>query len=161
MKPHQLQNVINQILFRIKHQVVLSEMSDEELSRLILSLNAKQRKIFNIVRDWSKKKLKLKFSNKRVYLLRLAITGGVVVGNNVIYISCWCHLAKSVSSYLIKTFSFHSGSLEKQKILSLAPASVAAINSDVTTFNTNRSINTNTPSVFGKNSRYRKIKVAM
>ena len=63
-------------------------MSDEELSRLILSLNAKQRKIFNIVRDWSKKKLKLKFSNKRVDLLRLAITEGVVVGNNVIYISC-------------------------------------------------------------------------
>ena len=63
-------------------------MSDEELSRLILSLNAKQRKIFNIVRDWSKKKLKLKISNKRVDLLRLAITGGVVVGNNVIYISC-------------------------------------------------------------------------
>lgn len=116
-------------------------MSDEELSRLILNLNSKQRKIFNIVRDWSRKKLKMKISNSRVNPLRLAITGGVAIGK--------CHLAKSVSLYLIKTFSFHS---DKPNILSLAAASLAVINSDVTIFNTDLSITPNTPSVFGKSS---------
>ena len=125
-------------------------MSDKELSRLILSLNAKQRKIFNIVQDWIRKKLNMKISNNRVNPLRLAITGGVAVGK--------CHLGKSISSYLIKTFSFHS---DKPKILSLAAASLAVINSDVTIFNTDLSINPNTPSVFGKSSRYSKIKIAM
>ena len=116
-------------------------MSDEELSRLILSLNAKQRKIFNIVHDWSRRKLKMKISNSRVNPLRLAITGGVAVGK--------CHLTKPISSYLIKTFSFHS---DKPNILSLAAASLAVINSDVTIFNTDLSTNPNTPSVFGKSS---------
>ena len=116
-------------------------MSDEELSGLILILNAKQRKIFNIVHDWSRKKLKMKISNSRVNPLRLAITGGIAVGK--------CHLAKSISSYLIKTFPFHS---DKPNILSLAAASLAVINSDVTIFNTDLSTNPNTPSVFGKSS---------
>ena len=41
-------------------------ISDEELSRLINSLNLKQRKVFNIVCDWTKKKLKSRTSNNRV-----------------------------------------------------------------------------------------------
>ena len=45
--------------------------------------------------DWTKKKLKSKNSNKRVDPLRWFITGGAGVGKS--------HLAKIISSYLIKT----------------------------------------------------------
>ena len=128
-------------------------ISDEELSRLIHSLNAKQRKVFNTVCDWTKRKLKSRTFNNRVDPLRLFITEGAGVGKS--------HLAKAISSYLIKNFSFHSGSPDKPKILLLAPTGVAAINIDGTTINAGLSINPNTPSFFGKSARSGKIKIAM
>ena len=99
-------------------------------------------KVFNIVSDWTVKKLKSRTCNNRVDPLRLFITGGAGVGKS--------HLAKTISSYLLKTFSFHSGSPDKPKILSLAPIGVAAINIDGTTINTGLSINPNTPSFLVK-----------
>ena len=110
-------------------------------------------KVFNIVSDWTVKKLKSRTCNNRVDPLRLFITGGAGVGKS--------HLAKTISSYLLKTFSFHSGSPDKPKILSLAPIGVAAINIDGTTINTGLSINPNTPSFLVKKARSGEIKIAM
>ena len=42
-----------------------SDISYEELSRLILSLNFQQHKIFNEVQDWVKKKLKQEVVTKK------------------------------------------------------------------------------------------------
>ena len=75
--------------------------------------------------------------------MRLFIIGGACVGT---------YLAKPVSSYLIKTFSLHSGSPDKLKILLLAPTDVAATNVDAKTINTGLSINPNTPSFLAKMS---------
>ena len=68
-----------------------TDISYDELSRLILSLNFQQniytkyqqRKIFNDVQDWAKKKVKARNSNKKVSVdsLRLFLTGGEVLEN--------------------------------------------------------------------------------
>ena len=94
------------------------------------------------MRNWTKKKLQWRTSNNRVDPLRLFITGGAGVGKS--------HLAKIISSYLVKTFSFHSGSPDKPIVFLLAPTSVPDINIQGTTFNTGLSINPNTRSLLEK-----------
>ena len=111
-----------------------SDISYEELSRLILSLNFQQHKIFNEVQDWVKKKIKARSSNKKVSVdaLRLFSTGAAGVGIT--------HLMKTICMFLTKTFNFYSGSPDKPKVLILAPAGVAAININGTTINSGLSI---------------------
>ena len=105
------------------------DISYEELSRLILSLNFQQCKIFNEVQDWAKKKIKARNSNKKVSvdLLWLFITGGADVGKS--------HLKKTICMFLAKTFNLYSGSPDKPKVLILAPTGVAAININGSTIN--------------------------
>ena len=69
------------------------DISYEELSRLILSLNFQQRKIFNELQDWAKKKIKARNSNKNFSAdpLRLFITGGPGVKKS--------HLMETISCF--------------------------------------------------------------
>ena len=85
------------------------DISYEELSRLILSLNFHQHKIFNEAQDWAKKKIKARNSNKKVSvdLLRLFITGVADVGKS--------HLIKTICMFLTKNFNLHSWSPDKAK----------------------------------------------
>ena len=105
------------------------DISYEELSRLILSLNFQQRKIFNEVQDWAKKKIKARNSNKEVSVdsPRLLITGGAGVGKY--------YLMETICTFLTKNFNLYSGSKDKPKVLILSPTGVAAININGTTIN--------------------------
>ena len=87
----------------------------EELSRLILSLNFQQHKIFNEVQDWAKKKIKARNSNKKVSVdpLRLFITGGAGVGKS--------HLRKTICIFLTKTFNLILGLQISQRSYFLDP----------------------------------------
>ena len=111
-------------------------ISEEELSKLIHSLKTKQREVFDMVCNWSKNKIKSRTSNNRVHALRLFITRGAGFGKS--------HLAKTITSYLIKIFPFLSGSPDKPKMLLLAPTGVATFKIDSATINTGLSINQNT-----------------
>ena len=105
------------------------DISYEEFSRLTLSLNFQQRKIFNEVQDWAKKKIKPRNSNKNVFVdpLRLFITGGAGVRKS--------HLMKIICMFLTKTFNLYSESPDKPKVLILAPTGVATIDINGTTIN--------------------------
>ena len=85
------------------------DISYEELSRLILSLNFQKCKIFNEVHDWSKEKNKARNSNKKVSVdpLRTFITGGASIAKS--------HLMKTICMFLIKIFNLYSGSPESQR----------------------------------------------
>ena len=106
-----------------------SDISYEELGRLILSLNFQQRKIFNEVQDWAKKKIKARNSFKKVSVdpLRFFITEGAGVGRS--------HLMKTICMFLTNTFNLYSRSPDKPKVLIPASTGVAAININGTTIN--------------------------
>ena len=110
------------------------DISYEELSRLILSLNFQQRKIFNEVQDWAKKKFKARNSNKKVSLdpVRLFITGRAGVGKS--------HLMKTICMFLTKTSNIYFGLPDKSKVLILAPTGVEEISINGTTINSGLSI---------------------
>ena len=110
------------------------DISYEELSRLILSLNFQQRKIFNEAQDWATKKIKARNCNKKVSVdpLWLFITGRAGVGKSL--------LMKTICMFLTKTFNLYSGSPDKPKVLILSPTGVAAFNINGTTINSGLSI---------------------
>ena len=110
------------------------DISYEVLSRLILSLNFQQRKIFIEAQDWAKKKIKARNCNKKVSVdpLRLFISGGAGVGKSL--------LMKTICMFLTKTFNLYSGSPDKPKVLILSPTGVAAFNINGTTINSGLSI---------------------
>ena len=106
-------------------------VSDDILREMIRSLNSQQRQVFDMIYSWAKEKIKYQNSllQHEIKPIHLFLSGG----------------AEAVT----KILNFHSGSLEKQKVLKIAPTGVAAINIDGTTINTalvipiSRSVNLN------------------
>ena len=108
------------------------DITYEELSRLILSLNFQQRKIFNEAQDWAK--CKARNSNKKVSVdsPTLLIIGGAGFGKS--------YLMETICMFLNKNFNLYSGSPDKPKVLILSPTGVVAININGTTINSGLSI---------------------
>ena len=90
-------------------------------------LNQKQRDVFDIVRNWSKRSVKnlSSISQSAIDSLHIFLTGNAGCGK--------LFLTKVLYQSLTKNFSYRNSELDKSKVLPLAPTGVAAINIDDTT----------------------------
>ena len=113
-----------------------------ELNAMIRSLNYKQRTLFNIVHSWAKQYVKSRSALSRQNLepLYIFLTGSAECGKSF--------LMKVLYQSLTKTLSYGNVSVDKPKVLLMAPTGVAAINIDGTTIHTALNIPIGS---FGKN----------
>ena len=102
-------------------------ISNEEINLLISQLNQKQREIFNVINRWARQTVQNRSSDNPLKIppLRLFITGNAGTGKSF--------LIKTLYSSVSKTLNFRTSSVEKPKVLLLAPTGVAAINISGTT----------------------------
>jgi len=102
-------------------------MTDDEINILIQSLNEKQRCVFEIVNQWSRRLIKNLSAEQIIENppLNLFVTGGAGTGKS--------HLIKTIFAAASKTLSYGSSHIEKPNILLLAPTGVAAVNINGTT----------------------------
>ena len=109
-------------------------MPDYELNAMIRSLNHKQRTLFNIVHSWAKQYVKSRSALSRQNLepLYIFLTGNAGCGKSF--------LMKVLYQSLTKTLSYGSVSVDKPKVLLMAPTGVAAVNIDGTTIHTTLNI---------------------
>ena len=100
---------------------------DSAISENICSLNAKQRKLFEVIHKWSRDYMKNLSSKtiKNIKPFHIFLTGGAGVGKS--------HLIKTIYMSISKVLMYKGGHPEKPRILLLAPTGVAAINIDGTT----------------------------
>ena len=96
---------------------------DDELNCKIRSLNYEQRKLFDIVQGWAKHYVKSKS-----FSLHILLTSDAGCGKSF--------LMKVMYQSLTKIFSYRNMSLDKPKVLLMAPTGVAAINIDGTMIHT-------------------------
>ena len=109
-------------------------MSDNELNTKILSLNQKQREYFEVVYNWARRFVKhfSSLTNTKINPLHIFLTGGAGTGKS--------HLIKTIYHALTKVFSYRAMTLDKPKVLLVAPTGVAAVNIDGTTIHTSLGI---------------------
>ena len=105
-------------------------MSDDELNVKIGTLNQKQREYFDIIYNWAKRFVQNLSAVSKVDIkpLYIFLTGGAGTGKS--------HLVKTIYHTLTKTFSYRAMTLDKPKVLLVAPTGVAAVNIDGTTIHT-------------------------
>ena len=117
-------------------------ISDDELNTKIRSLNQMQREYFEIIYDWAKRFVKNLSAVSKIEIkpLYIFLTGGAGTGKS--------HLIKTIYHALTKTFSYRAMTLDKPKVLLVAPTGVAAVNIDGTTIHTSLGIPVGR---FGKN----------
>ena len=103
---------------------------DSEINSKIQSLSQKQRELFDMVLSWAKKSIKTKsmpdaqpLEPLHIFLKDCASCGELF-------------LMKVLYQSLTKILSYGNVSLDKPKVLLMAPTSVAAINIDGTTIHT-------------------------
>ena len=103
---------------------------DIGLNAMIRSLNHRQRALYNIVHSWAKQCIKSNLASTLVNMepLRIFLTGNAGCGKSF--------LMKVLYQSLTKTLSYGNVSLDKPKVLLMAPTGVAAINIDGTTIHT-------------------------
>ena len=104
-----------------------SSFSNKEINLMISQLNPKQRKIFNVVNKWARQSLQNRSADSTLNIppLRVFVTGNAGTGKSF--------LIKTLHSSVSKTLNFITSSVEKPKVLLLAPTGVAAINISGTT----------------------------
>lgn len=105
-------------------------LADEDVNRMILSLNFRQREIFEVVFDWARRYIK-NLSAKTLYEnqpLHIFLTGAGGCGKS--------HLIHTLYQALTKQLYYRSRNIEKPKVLLVAPTGVAAININGTTIHT-------------------------
>ena len=109
-------------------------MPDDELNRKIRSRNCKQRECFEIIYNWAKSYIKNMSAISKVEIkpLYIFLTGGAGTGK--------FHLIKTIYHALTKVFSYHAMTVNKPKVLLVAPTGVAAVNIDGTTIHTSLGI---------------------
>ena len=116
-------------------------MPDCELNAMIRSLNYKQRTLFNIVHSWAKQYVKSSvLSLQNLEPFHIFLTGNAGCGKSF--------LMKVLYQSLTKTLSYGNVSVDKPKVLLMAPTGVTAINIDGTTIHTALNIPIGS---FGKN----------
>ena len=100
---------------------------DNEISSKIRSLNRKQRELFDMLQTWAKKSIKIILMSDAQPLepLHIFLTGNAGCGKSF--------LMKVLHQSLTKILSYGNVSLDKPKVLFMAPTGVAAINIDGTT----------------------------
>ena len=109
-------------------------MSDNELNTKILSLNQKQREYFEVAYNWARRFVKhlSSLTKTKINPLHIFLTGGAGTGKS--------HLIKTIYHALTKVFSYRATTLDKPKVLLVAPTGVAAVNIDGTTIHTSLGI---------------------
>ena len=109
---------------------------------MIRSLNHRQRTLFNTVHSWAKQYVKSRsaLSLQNLELLYIFLTGNAGCGKS--------SLMKVFYQSLTKTLSYGNVSVDKPKVLLMAPTGVAAVNNDGTTIHTALNIPMGS---FGKN----------
>ena len=109
-------------------------MPDDELNTKICSLNSKQREYFEFIYNWGKSYVKnmSALSKTEIKPLYIFLTGGAGTGKS--------HLIKTIYHALTKVFSYRAMTLNKPKVMLLAPTGVAAVNIDGTTIHTSLGI---------------------
>ena len=102
-------------------------LSNEEINLLIPQLNQRQREIFNVINRWARQTVQNRSSDNPVKIspLRLFIIG--LAGTRKSF------LIKTLYSSISKTLNFWTSSVEKPKVLLLAPTGVAAMDISGTT----------------------------
>ena len=117
-------------------------MPDCELNAVIRSLNHKQRTLFNIVHSWARQYVRSRsaLSLQNLEPLYIFLTGNAGCGKSF--------LMEVLYQSLTKTLSYGNVSVDKPKVLLIAPIGAAAVNIDGTTIHTALNIPIGS---FGKN----------
>ena len=96
-------------------------MTDDELNAKIRLLNQRQREYFEVIYNWAKSFVKNLSSVTTIQIdpLHIFLTGGAGTGKS--------HLIKTIYHALTKVFSYRAMTLDKPKVLLVAPTGVAAV----------------------------------
>ena len=114
----------------IPSSTTLFVMTDDELNAKIRSLNQRQMEYFEEIYNWAKSFVKNLSSVTTIEIdpLHIFLTGGAGTGKS--------HLIKTIYHALTKVFSYRAMTLDKPKVLLVAPTGVAAVNINGTTIHT-------------------------
>ena len=105
-------------------------LPDDEIAKGILSLNSKQKKVFNVVHTWAKSYVK--YDGHDVEPVHIFLSGSGGTGKS--------HLVKVIYNAISKTLLYHCKHPEKPRVLLLGPTGISAVNIGGATIHTGLAI---------------------